>query len=112
MAANATYLQRGEALDYRNTTETTIPHGTIVTIGTRIGVTGCDIPPDHLGTIHVCGVFRIKKTGTDAVKLGQALYFDGTGITTTESGDTAIEVGYAAADAEATDETVLVKICG
>jgi predicted RecA/RadA family phage recombinase len=133
MAPNATYLQRGEALDYRNTTETTIPHGTIVTIGPRIGVTGCDIPPGQLGTIHVCGVFRIKKTDAAAIGIGQTVYYDGTGITgqvstasnsasvqsdggagqesgTTE--DTAIEVGYAAADAAASDETVLVKISG
>lgn len=135
MAPNATYLQRGEALDYRNTTESTIPHGTIVTFGTRIGVTGCDIPPDHLGTIYVCGVFRIKKTDTNAISMGQTVYFDGTGITGQEpaasegagSGDvstqtdsskdtptvdTVIEIGYAAADADAKDDTVLVKING
>lgn len=134
MAPNATYLQRGEALDYKNSTTELIPHGTIVVIGTRIGVTGCDIPPGQLGTIHVCGVFKIKKTDTDAISLGQTVYYDGTGITgqpstlsvQSESGDgdgddgegdaamvdTAIEVGYAAADADAGDETVLVKLNG
>ena len=125
MAPNATYLQRGEALDYKNETEATIPHGTIVTIGPRIGVTGCDIQPGRLGTIHVCGVFRIKKTDTAAIGIGQTVYYDGTGITgqptmqiddgdedETAAVDTAIEVGYAAADAAATDETVLVKING
>lgn len=141
MAPNATYLQRGEALDYKNSTTEVIPHGTIVVIGTRIGVTGCDIPPGQLGTIHVCGVFRIKKTDTDAITIGQPVYYDGTGITGqapaapsggidtqneggdgqdegdgedggTTAEDTAIEVGYAAADAAAGDETVLVKING
>lgn len=111
MAPTATYLQRGEALDYRNTTEETIPHGTIVTIGTRIGVTGCEIAPGKLGSLHVCGVFRIKKTDTAAMEQGQTAYFDGTGITGT-SGDTAIEVGYVAEPAEAAEETVLVKLCG
>lgn len=139
MAPNATYLQRGEALDYKNSTTELIPHGTIVVIGTRIGVTGCDIPPGQLGTIHVCGVFKIKKTDTDAISLGQTVYYDGTGITgqapaapsggvapqkegdddgdsdsddTATAEDTAIEVGYAAADAAAGDETVLVKLNG
>lgn len=128
MAPNATYLQRGEALDYKNSTTEVIPHGTIVVIGTRIGVTGCDIPPGQLGTIHVCGVFRIKKTDTDAIAIGQTVYYDGTGITGQPStasvqnggedegdaatADTAIEVGYAAADAAAGDETVLVKLNG
>lgn len=133
MAPTATYLQRGEALDYRNTTEETIPHGTIVTIGTRIGVTGCEIPPGKLGSIHVCGVFRIKKTDTAAIGIGQTVYYDGTGITgqapkppsggggsvqsqsegdSTTAEDTAIEVGYAADDAAASDDTVLVKLNG
>lgn len=111
MAPTATYLQRGEALDYRNTTEETIPHGTIVTIGTRIGVTGCEIPPGKLGSLHVCGVFRIKKTDTAAMEQGQTAYFDGTCITGT-SGDNAIEVGYVAEAAEAAAETVLVKLNG
>jgi len=111
MAPNATYLQRGEALDYTNTTEETIPHGTIVTIGTRIGVAGCDIPPGKLGTLHVVGVFRIKKTETAAMAQGQTAYYDGTGITGTSS-DSAIEIGYIAAPAEASDETVLVKLNG
>ena len=35
----AEYLQRGEALDYTNATENTIPAGAIVTIGTKLGVT-------------------------------------------------------------------------
>ena len=111
MAPTATYLQRGEALDYRNTTEETIPHGTIVTIGTRIGVTGCEIPPGKLGSLHVCGVFRIKKTDAAAMEQGQTAYFDGTGITGT-SDDNAIEVGYVAEAAEAAAETVLVKLNG
>ena len=111
MAPTATYLQRGEALDYRNTTEETIPHGTIVTIGTRIGVTGCEIPPGKLGSLHVCGVFRIKKTDAAAMEQGQTAYFDGTGITGT-SGDNDIEVGYVAEAAEAAAETVLVKLNG
>ena len=111
MAPTATYLQRGEALDYRNTTEETIPHGTVVTIGTRIGVTGCEIPPGKLGSLHVCGVFRIKKPDAAAMEQGQTAYFDGTGITGT-SGDNAIEVGYAAEAADAAAETVLVKLNG
>lgn len=129
MAPTATYLQRGEALDYKNTTTALIPHGTIVAIGTHIGVTGCDIPPGQLGTLHVCGVFRIKKTDTTAISLGQTVYYDGTGITgqaptpsvtpqaqgdssSATAEDTAIEVGYAAADAAAADDTVLVKLNG
>lgn len=124
MAVTAAYLQRGEALDYWNTTEETIPHGVIIPIGTRIGVTGCEIPPGRLGSLHVCGVFRVRKTDTAAIAMGQTVYFDGTGITgqASSSGgaekseasaaDTVIEVGYAAAPAGEDDETVLVKLNG
>ena len=107
----AEYLQRGEALDYTNATENTIPAGAIVTIGTKLGVAGCDILPGQTGSLHVCGVFRIKKTDAAAMEQGQTAYFDGTGITGT-SGDNAIEVGYVAEAAEAAAETVLVKLNG
>lgn len=118
----AEYLQRGESLDYTNVTEDTIPDGAVVTIGGRIGVTGCPIPPGQTGSLHVVGVFEIKKTGTAAVEMGQTVYFDGEGITdaapataaAAESEDAAVsvEAGYAAAPAAANDETILVKLRG
>lgn len=115
MATKAEYLQRGEALDYTNGTEETIKAGVIVPVGTRIGVAGCDIPPGQVGSLHMVGVFRIAKTGTAAIAMGQTVYFDGTGITgaaATGDEDTSIEVGYAAAPADAADTEVLVKISG
>lgn len=105
----AEYLQRGESLDYTNATEELIPDGAVITIGSRIGVTGCPIPPGKTGSLHVVGVFEIAKTGTDAIEMGQDLYFDGTGITDT-AGD--VVAGYAAAAADASAETVLVKLNG
>ncbi len=124
----AEYLQRGESLDYTNATEDTIPDGAVVTIGSRVGVTGCPIPPGRTGSLHVVGVFEIKKTGTAAVEMGQTVYFDGTGITDTaapasesgEEGDSeetaapavCVAAGYAAAPAAAGDDTILVQING
>ena len=113
----AEYLQRGEALDYINATDTLIPAGTVVEIGNRIGVTGCPIPAGKTGSLHVVGVFSITKTGTSAIAMGQNVYFDGTGITDEaddgEQTPTAYTpAGYAAAPAAASDNTILVKICG
>lgn len=114
----AEYLQRGESLDYTNVTEDTIPDGAVVTIGSRIGVTGCPIPPGKTGSLHVVGVFEIAKSGTAAVEMGQAVYFDGTGITDAandgaESNPKAnVAAGYAAAPAAAGDDTILVQING
>lgn len=114
----AEYLQRGESLDYTNATEDTIPDGAVVTIGSRIGVTGCPIPPGKTGSLHVVGVFEITKSGTAAVEMGQTVYFDGTGITNaatdgaTTSPTSYLAAGYAAAPAAANDETILVQING
>lgn len=109
--AKAEYWQRGETLDYTNGTEAVIPANTIVSLGTRVGVTGCDIAPGKVGSLHVCGVFEMPKTGTAAIAMGATVYFDGTGITGTSGSDT-IEVGYAAAPAAAADTVIKVKLCG
>lgn len=107
----AEYLQRGEALDYSNTEEAVIPAGTVVDLGTRIGVTGCDILPKETGSLHVIGVFQMPKDTAKEVKMGAALYWDKEAEKlTTDSGDGKTPAGYAAADADATAETALVNI--
>ena len=115
----AEYLQRGESLDYTNATEDTIPDGAVVTIGSRVGVTGCPIPPGRTGSLHVVGVFENQKTGTAAIEMGQTVYFDGTGITdaadngkTDSTKETYTAAGYAAAPAAAGDTAILVQING
>ena len=106
--ASATYFQRGEALDYTNTGSDKITDGTVIKIGTRIGIAGDDILPKATGTIHVSGVFEFKKTGTNEVKMGTNVYFVGTGITET-AGSNAV-AGYAAEDATASATFIKVKI--
>lgn len=106
---NAVYIQRGEALDYLNETDETIPAGAVVTLGARVGVAGCPIEPGETGSVHMTGVFEIAKTGAAALAMGQALYFDGAGLTDT-AGD--VLAGYAAAPAEAKAATARVKLTG
>lgn len=108
--SKAEYWQRGEALDYTNATDTLIPANTIVQIGSRIGVTGTDIAPGEVGSLHVGGVWEIDKTGDAEIAMGQTVYFDGTGIT--DAADSNTEAGYAAAPAAAGDTTILVKLRG
>ena len=108
--AKAEFWQRGEALDYTNTTTATIPANTIVKIGDHIGVTGTDIEPNKVGSLHVGGIWEIPKTGTKKIDMGATVYFDGDGIPDTASGNTA--VGYAAAPATAEDTKILVKLDG
>ena len=41
----ARYIQKGESLDYLNTTDEKIKAGNVISLVTRIGVAGCDIAP-------------------------------------------------------------------
>lgn len=107
----ATYWQRGETLDYTNTTGSIIEANTIIEIGTsRIGVAGTQINPNETGSLHVTGVFEIDKVAAEAITMGTAVYFTGTAITATALDNT--PAGYAAADAVADDATILVKLLG
>lgn len=114
----AEYIQRGEALDYKNTGTKAIPCDTVVAVGGRIGVTGGEIKPGELGSLHMVGVYKLPKTGTGAIEMGAAVYFDGVGITDAgsdgaETNPTAYTpAGYAAAPALAADTHVLVKLPG
>jgi len=108
--SKAEYWQRGEALDYTNATDAVIPANTIVKIDSRIGVTGTDIAPGEVGSLHVSGVWEVEKTGAAEIAMGKTVYFDGTGITDAADGNT--EAGYAAAPAAADDTTILVKLRG
>lgn len=71
--STAAYWQRGETLDYTNTTDALIEHGTIMTLGDRIGIAGCDIPPGATGTVNVDGVYRMPKAADTAIEMGQAV---------------------------------------
>ena len=107
--SKATYWQRGESLDYKNSGSVVIEANSVIDLGTRIGIAGTDINPNETGSVHVTGVYEFEKTGTGAIDMGAAVYFDGTGITTASSGTPA---GYAAAAAEASAAVVLVKLLG
>ncbi len=109
--SKAAYWQRGEALDYKNDTDTKIEANTVISFGSRIGVAGTDILPGEVGSLHVTGVFEIPKTASGAIEMGTDVYFDGNGITDTEGEGTSM-VGYAAQAAAAADTVILVKLNG
>lgn len=106
---NARYWQKGETLDY-TATEKAVTNGQVVSLGGRIGVAGNDIAKGETGALHVTGVFIMEKAASVTVTMGAALYFDESEekITTVAGGN--VPAGYAAADAEASDATVLVNI--
>lgn len=113
--ATAKFWQRGETLDYTNSGDSKIAADTIVKIGDRLGVAGCDIAPGAVGSLHVCGVFELPKTGSSAIGIGKTVYWDGSGIThaADDGGNPATaytKAGYAAAAAAADATTIMVQI--
>lgn len=106
--AKANFWQRGETLDYVNSGSAKIEAGTVIELGSRIGIAGGDIAVGETGSIHVVGVFEFPKTDSTAINAGTAVYWDGSGITATASTNT--PAGYAAYTAAASATTVLVKI--
>jgi predicted RecA/RadA family phage recombinase len=115
--SKASYWQRGETLDYKNTGSSTIEANTVVELTGRVGIAGTDIAPGAEGDLHVCGVFEFDKTGTNEIAFGQPVYFDKTGITdAANNGETSgnkvayTPAGFAAKAAAAGDAKVLVKI--
>lgn len=104
----AAYVQKGGALDYKNASEEKIEAGTMLVVGSCVGVAGTDILPGEIGSIHVEGVFEVTKADKEEIKMGTVLYFTESGLTKTA--DANVCSGYAAADASASDTTVQVKI--
>ena len=106
-----------------NRTEETIEAGSVIAFGDRVGVAGADIPPGETGSLHVEGVFEVPK-GEGAIEAGTDVSFDAAAMlfkmealavssanapynSTSKPG---VRAGYAAQDAAADAETVLVKI--
>ena len=115
--ATAMYYQRGESLDYANSTSSKIAANTVIELKDRIGVVGCDINPGETGSLHMTGVFEMDKTGSAKIDMGQKVYFDGTGITddADDGGSPATAytpAGYAVAEAAAAATKILVKLQG
>lgn len=104
------YNQKGNNLDFVNSTNKTIPANTLVVIGQRVGVAGSDIAAGELGALIVDGVYSAAKTTDEEIEFGATLYYDESkDIVTTTKGEHVV-AGFAASKASATDATVLVKI--
>lgn len=109
--SKAKYIQRGDTLDYKNTTTKTIEAGTIIPLVSLIGVAGTNIAAGQIGSVHVTGAYEIEKSDTTEITLGTPVHYDGSGITATSSGTTT-PAGYAASDAAAADTVIMVKLLG
>ena len=98
-------------MDYLNETGAAIPAGTVLKLGTHIGVAGTDIPPEGVGSVHMVGVFKIEKKSGTVLAVGDPVKFDDEEGIDKDTGGTAT-VGYAVEAAEADELTAFVKLLG
>ena len=122
--ASATYLQRGESIDYTNSGDSKINAGTIVKIGDLIGIAAGDIAAGAKGALHIEGIYKAPKeyaASDKALTLGQAVQWDNsnsyfkaaTAQVVAEGLVTAAASpihGHVVAAAASADQTVLVKL--
>lgn len=112
----ASYYQKGETLDYINSTKEKIEAGTVLTLGNRIGIAGMDIGVGELGSVHVSGVYEFDKKDDDELEVGTVVYLTADGITAaaSEGGgkDAAqgVAAGFVAVASPAKSTKVYVKI--
>lgn len=118
----AIYWQTGGVLDY-TPAEDAAP-GSVVSLGTRIGIAAAGIAAGEKGALQMEGCFYLDKAAGEAIAMGAAVYYDGsadaiTGKASAQSGEgdaaatvNHVPAGYAAAPAAANDAAVLVKLLG
>ena len=106
--SKAAYWQRGEAIDFTNSTGEKIEANQIVTVGALIGIAGTDIADGETGTLHIEGVFEMPKKESEEIEAGAVVCFKEGAVEKFADGET--PAGVAVAKAEAADAVVLVKI--
>lgn len=84
----AKYVQRGETIDFINNTEADISAAEVVALTSRIGIAATMIPVGTKGAINVMGVYDLPALTTEALTLGQRVYFKDGKIQATDTGAT------------------------
>ena len=112
MAAQATFVSEGKAVDYTPTVDVAV--GTVVVQGELVGVAKQAIVANTIGALAVIGVFDIAKaTGAGtAIAAGANVYWDNTNkvATATAAGNKLLgKVVKAAADGDATVRVRLLQ---
>ena len=97
----ARFVRTGRAIDYIPVADT--PAGTIVKVGSIVGVVQHPIAAGVLGSLEICGVYELEKAAASAFDQGDAIYYNDSGQATGSAGNF---FGYAAKASAATETTV------
>lgn len=106
----ANYQQPGSAIDYPNGTSSAISAGQVVSLTTRIGVAGTDIPASAVGSLYVKGVFAMPKAALPLSPSAPPSTTTPPPTTSPRPAASNIPAGWAIAAAAESDTTVQVCI--
>ena len=103
----ARFIHDGKSVDFFPATD--VPAGSVVILGSLVGITKLDVKSNTLGAVAVVGVYDVEKTNV-AVPLGSKVYWDATAkkANLTATGNTLL--GVAVLEATADDAVVRVRI--
>lgn len=94
-----TFVKPGNEINFILADSTTILSGEVVVAGSLVGVSAATytsgVGTNTVGVMEVTGVHRLPKVTTEAVSLGQKLYYDTTAKRVTTTVGTNAFIGYA-----------------
>lgn len=103
----AIYVQKGENINFTNTTGSDIGYMDIVPFSSRLGVALEPIAVNATGTVSVTGVYDLPADNTTAFATSDALYWSGGKVVKTAGG---VSAGFAVADKALAGTVVSAKI--
>ena len=102
-----TFKQPGQVIDV-TASGAPIAVGEVVVLATIVAVARVNIPDGDTGSADVEGVHELPKVSATPISQGAKVYWDGSKIVTSPSGNTL--AGYAFSEALSADATVDVKL--
>jgi predicted RecA/RadA family phage recombinase len=107
--AKGIYSQKGNVIDFTNSTEADIAYGDVIAVGGRIGIAAENIAKGATGSLNVTGVFEMPADDTTAFAVGDEVYWDNEGAKLTKTPGT-YKAGFVTAPKAQAGATALVKI--
>ncbi len=108
----ANFIQKGDVIDFTNTTEIDIAYGQVVVLGNHVCVAAECIKAGEAGGLRTNGVFEFDADKNVEIKIGDQVYYDTANDCITNNKGTLTTVPGIALTAKpsATEGTVQIKI--
>jgi predicted RecA/RadA family phage recombinase len=106
----ASYVYKGDRIDYKNTGAAAIAYGDVVVAGDLVGVALNNIAVNDTGVILTEGVFEIAAKATDTFAVGAKVYYDTTNKQVTSTTTDMTLIGYATEAKAVSAATAVVRL--